>query len=77
MSDSFSPETQLYNQNNLDEWVLKNDLPKHHKQFTQGQIDWSIRNRETNGLKMAVRKFGKQLYINIPLFNKWLHEKQD
>ena len=40
--------------------------------FSLGQMRHFLLNRENNGLKIAIRKIGKCVYIRTDLFDKWL-----
>ena len=45
----------------------------HPDLFTDGQMNWLIRNREQNGLSEAgaVLQVGRKIYINKPKFLEW------
>jgi len=45
--------------------------------FTMGQIRYFLLNRHKNGLKKAVRRVGKRLYIRQDLFEKWIEEQKE
>lgn len=40
--------------------------------LTEGQLRWWIFKAETNGLKSAIVKIGKRVYIDGNAFNMWL-----
>lgn len=40
--------------------------------ITVDTLRWWIFNSERNGLQPALLKIGKRVYIDRPLFNKWL-----
>lgn len=45
--------------------------------FTMGQIRHFLLNRHKNGLKNAVRRIGKRLYIRQDLFEQWIEEQKE
>jgi hypothetical protein len=45
--------------------------------FTRGQIRHFLLNRHKNGLKKAVRRIGKRLYIRQDLFEQWIEEQKE
>ncbi len=45
--------------------------------FTMGQIRHFLLNRHKNGLKQAVRRIGKRLYIRQDLFELWIEEQKE
>lgn len=45
--------------------------------FTMGQIRHFLLNRHKNGLKQAVRRIGKRLYIRQDLFELWIEKQKE
>lgn len=50
--------------------TIKGLVEEHRELFSEFQIRWALRNREDNGLKDAVVRFGRTLYIHVPTFTK-------
>jgi len=40
------------------------------------KLKWLIRNRETNGMDVCLKKFGKRWLIHKPTFFNWLANKE-
>lgn len=45
--------------------------------FSMGQIRHFLLNRHKNGLKKAVRRIGKRLYLRQDLFDQWIEEQSE
>lgn len=45
--------------------------------FSIGQVRHFLLNRHKNGLKKAVRRIGKRLYIRKDLFDQWIEEQKE
>jgi hypothetical protein len=45
--------------------------------FTIGQLRHLLLHRHKNGLKKAVRRIGKRLYIRRDLFEQWIEEQKE
>lgn len=45
--------------------------------FSMGQIRHFLLNRHKNGLKKAVVRIGKRLYLRQDLFNQWIEEQRE
>ena len=43
-----------------------------HPAFSEGGLRWLLFNRETNGLKNAVKKVGRRVLINEEAFFSWV-----
>ena len=50
--------------------TIKGLIEDHGDLFSEFQIRWALRNREENGLKDAVVRFGRTLYIHVPTFTR-------
>lgn len=50
--------------------TIKGLVEEHGDLFSEFQIRWALRNREENGLKEAVVKFGRNIYIHVPTFTQ-------
>jgi hypothetical protein len=58
--------------NNVDNWLPLAVFTDKYPQFNLGQLRWLLRNRDHNGLDVAIRKIGKRIYIHDQLFADWL-----
>jgi ribosomal 50S subunit-associated protein YjgA (DUF615 family) len=56
----------------IDEWLTIYAFIDKHPQFHLGQLRWLLRNRRENGLNKAIRKIGRNLYLNETLFSEWI-----
>lgn len=69
MQTATNTQEQEIDSCDLSEWETIDGLvSKHPDKFTKSQIQWKLRFREENGLDVAVRKFGRQIYIHVPSF---------
>ncbi len=48
------------------------DLIRLYPAFSDGQIRYYIRNSATNGFNKCMRRIGKNIFINISDFEKWI-----
>ena len=56
----------------LAEFALPEQLSDQYPQFPPARLRWWLRERERNGLAPHVRKLGKQLYLHVPGFVRWV-----
>ncbi len=45
--------------------------------FTEAQLRWFIFNAKTNGLKPAVVKVGRRVYLDVNAFDRWIEAQND
>ena len=61
----------------LKQWKRKHQFVLDYPQFTNGQLDWLIRNRETNGFKAAFKRLGRSMIIHEGIFAECLAKKDE
>lgn len=57
----------------LNNWQSLSKFLAEHQNFKENTLRWAIRQKHKNGLAPHVRKFGKEVYLNVPGFTKWFH----
>lgn len=60
------------NKSSLTEFALPEQIAEQYPQFPEPRLRWWLRERKRNGLDQHVRKLGKQLYVHVPGFTRWV-----
>ena len=60
----------------LDEYQPLRTFLDQHPQFRENQLRWLLRFRDENGLAAHVMKIGRELYLHVPGFLRWLDEQR-
>lgn len=63
-------------ENQLDDYLDLQSIPKQHPQFKEGQLRWFVVRKKELGLEQAIKKLGRRLYFHMPTFLKWIESQK-
>lgn len=60
----------------LNDYLDLKSLIEKYPQFHIGQLRWMVVRRKEYKLSNVIKKIGRRIYFNVPLFLEWINEQK-